>query len=105
MSLYPGTPRQKADGTYVLDDDAIANSMAEAIEEEMENVYKKLKGSSLPVMGQEDRRLLFVAIARGVLKCFAEHQGAIQAVTGTGVSAHAHGVKITVTMDKHVKHS
>jgi hypothetical protein len=105
MSLYPGNPRKLADGRYVLDDTALTNSMAEAIEEEMAYVYKKIKGSSLPDAGQEDRRLLFVAIARGVLKYLAEHQEAIDALPGAGASAHTHDVTLNVTLNKHTKHS
>jgi hypothetical protein len=45
-----------------------ANSMAEAIENAMEQEYKAVKGEDLPTTGQEDRRLLFAAIAQGVVK-------------------------------------
>lgn len=69
MSLIPGSPRYDTnEEKYVLDDPAMQNSMALEIEEEMKNVYKALKGKNMPDVGEEDRRMLFSAVARGVLK-------------------------------------
>ncbi|NIM95760.1 MAG: hypothetical protein GTO18_18830 [Anaerolineales bacterium] len=45
-----------------------ANSMAEAIEDALEKEWQRLWNQPLPVEGQEDRRLLFVAIAQGVIR-------------------------------------
>ena len=45
-----------------------ANSMAKAIEDALEKEWKRLWNQALPVEGQEDRRLLFVAIAQGVIR-------------------------------------
>jgi O-methyltransferase involved in polyketide biosynthesis len=50
-----------------------SNSMAEAIETAMQQELA-LSGTSLPAAGQDDRRLLFVAIARGVLQYLKDHQ-------------------------------
>lgn len=105
MSLYPGKPR-KDGNKYVLDDKALADSMAKFMEEEMNDVYYKVKNENLPPLGKEDRRLLFTAIARGILKYLHEHEGTIQAIASvSGVSAHTHKVQLNVTLDKHVKHS
>lgn len=61
-------PKIKA-GT-VSDYDA---SMAEAIEKAFEKEWKKVKNSELPGMGREDRQILFVAIAQGVVSYLKEH--------------------------------
>jgi hypothetical protein len=45
-----------------------ASSMAQAIENAMAQEYKAVKGEDMPATGQEDRRLLFAAIAQGVVK-------------------------------------
>jgi len=74
MSIYPGKPSQTADGKYHLDDAALANSMALAIEKEMNDLFQKMKGVPIPEMGKDDRRILFVAIARGILGYLEEWQ-------------------------------
>ena len=51
-----------------------SNSMAEAIELAMQQELMASRGISLPSDGQDDRRLLFVAIARGVLQYLKLHQ-------------------------------
>jgi len=76
MSLIPGSPRYDAnEEKYVIDDLAIQDSMVLAIENEMKNVYKTLNGVNLPAVGEEDRRMLFSAIARGILKYLDDHAG------------------------------
>ena len=45
-----------------------SGSMAQAIETEYEAIWNSLKEQPLPNEGREDRRMLFVAIARGVMK-------------------------------------
>jgi hypothetical protein len=51
------------------------DSMAEAIEQAMQQELLLTKGIPLPSDGAEDRRLFFVAIARGVLQYLKTHQG------------------------------
>jgi len=106
MSLYPGAPRLHQ-GKRVLDDTALAQSMSKAIEDAMNEVSLQVKGTPLPTAGQEERRLLFVAISRGVLKYLRDHQGAIIATSaGQGFQGpHTHGVNLNVTMEHHEKHS
>lgn len=100
MSLYPGYPR-KIDDEWKLDNIALAESMAMAMEEELNAMYGLLGCSALSEVGQEDRRLLFVAIARGVLRYLDDHVGAI----GTSrVSDHVHNVNLEVTMERHDNH-
>jgi len=50
-----------------------SNSMAEAIETALKQELATL-GEVLPETGQKDRRLFFVAIARGVLQYLKDHQ-------------------------------
>src|SRR5436309_2617227 len=69
MSLFPGGA--VPDGTgfrYSLEDPALVDSMALAMEQEMKVVYQGVKNVPLPETAAKDLRLLFVAIARGVLK-------------------------------------
>ena len=50
-----------------------SNSMAEAIEVALQQELVLL-GEVLPAAGQKDRRVFFVAIARGVLQYLKDHQ-------------------------------
>jgi hypothetical protein len=104
MSLYPGSPHLDASGNHVLDDTALVGSMAQAMEDEMAHVYEQVKGSSLPLVGKDDRRLLFVAISRGILRYLNQHGEAIRAISGVDASAHVHDVRLNITMDAHVGH-
>jgi hypothetical protein len=51
-----------------------ADSMAESIEQAMQQELLLTEGIPLPSAGASDRRLLFVAIARGVLQYLKTHQ-------------------------------
>jgi hypothetical protein len=42
------------------------NSLAEAMENAMKQEWQAVKGVPLPEQGEEDRRLLFAAIAQGI---------------------------------------
>ena len=50
-----------------------SNSMAEAIETALQQELAAM-GEVLPAAGQKDRRVFFVAIARGVLQYLKDHQ-------------------------------
>ena len=54
-----------------------SDSMAQAIEIAMQQEWQAVKGVALPQAGQDDRRLLFVAIARGILQYLKTHQNEI----------------------------
>jgi len=105
MTLFPGGPRQVG-GQYVLDDTALQDTLAKAIEEEMADVFQKVKGISLPDVGKDDRRLLFVAIARGVLKYLEAHQHDVLAsvtishTTGPSVTHTVSNVDLNIKLDK-----
>jgi hypothetical protein len=68
MSLFPGG-RELIGGSfqYSVSDAAIANSVVAQIETEMDGLLTAVKGAGLPDTGKEDRRILFAAIARGIL--------------------------------------
>jgi hypothetical protein len=100
MSLYPGYARE-VDDDWKLDDAALADSMAMVMEEELNAMYGLLGRSALSEIGQEDRRLLFVAIARGVLRYLNDH---VEAIGTSRVSDHVHNVSLGITMDHHDDH-
>lgn len=64
-------------------------SMAEAMEKAMQAEWKLVKGEDLPTMGQEDRRILFVAVARGILQYLRAHQNEIM----TNITADTIGTR------------
>jgi len=53
---------------------SFADSMAEAIETAMNEEWQAVKGEALSTDDQESRRLLFCAIARGVLGYLKSHE-------------------------------
>lgn len=107
MSLYPGAPRwDSIKAEYDWDEQALKGSMGDAIEDAMADIYKKLKGTSLPVVGKEDRRILFVAIARGILKYLEDHETelllgvTITHATGSHVTHTVSNLNLNIQMDK-----
>lgn len=54
-----------------------AGSMAEAIEQAMDKEWQTAKGTSLPADEDNARRLLFSAIASGILSYLKTHQGEV----------------------------
>ena len=97
MPLYPGGRTQQGP-VFVdsLDNDALANSMALAMEDAMKQYHQSIKHQPLPATGERDRRLLFVSIARGVLGYLKAHQGSI--------AAHVGGENGTVTLGVNMDH-
>lgn len=71
MSLYPGG---RENGQYSVSDTAMAQSMAKLMEDEFAAVYQAVKGSPPPADPHHDLRLLFVAVARGVLRYLNENE-------------------------------
>lgn len=86
-----------------------SNSMAEAIENALKSEYQAVKGQALPQGGEEDRRLLFVAIARGVVKYLKDnadssilvHNVSVNQVSSQQITSQgSHGAEtIHVTQD------
>ncbi|MBN1511748.1 MAG: hypothetical protein JXB13_07020 [Phycisphaerae bacterium] len=105
MSFYPGGSRGTRSGTYEysLDDEAMTDSMARVMEAEMASLYRKVKEHALPDAGRLERRLLFVAIARGMLKYLHDQQeGSIEALSGTDASSHSHAVRMEINLNRQV---
>lgn len=72
-----------------------ADSMAAAIEQTLGEEWQAIKGAPLPAAGQEDRRLLFAAIAGGVLRYLKAHEDEIftSITLETGGAQTTHPVK------------
>ena len=51
-----------------------SESMAEIMEQEFNKAWRQKNGKDLPEEGREDRRILFVAVARGVTLYLSQHQ-------------------------------
>lgn len=72
MSLYPGGRKPVTSGgttTYVasVEDVALAHSLAQSIEREFEALFLAVQGHAVPEVARQERRILFTAIARGIL--------------------------------------
>jgi hypothetical protein len=76
--------------------DALANSMAQAMEEAMQDEWKHYHGESLPDQGRQDRLIMFKAVARGVLGYLEQHQSDIGTTPSDGVVHHTHTLDFTV---------
>jgi hypothetical protein len=73
-----------------------ANSMAAYMERAMQNEWQAVKGYALPAsIGAQDRRILFAAVAQGVLKYLLDHTNDL---TTTQVSAETHTHKLVFTV-------
>jgi hypothetical protein len=57
---------------------SFSGSLAEAMENALKAEYQAVKGESLPDQGLEDRRMLLVAIAQGVVRYFKDNTDAWQ---------------------------
>jgi hypothetical protein len=53
--------------------DDFEDSMAEAIEDALKAEWATVKETAFPTTGEEDRRLLFVAIAQGIVRYLKSH--------------------------------
>jgi hypothetical protein len=99
MSLFPGG--SEPDGTgyrFSLEDAALADSMALAMEQEMAAVYKGVKNVPLPPAFAKDMRLLFVAIARGMLRYLSMQESGNIIAQLHGTPPHTHQVHLSVDM-------
>jgi hypothetical protein len=99
VPLNPGYPRETSAG-WVLDEGAVAGSMALKIEDELKAVYLLVKGKPMSVSEIEDLRILLVAIARGVLGHLKDGQDDIMTKKPDSALAyadHTHDVELDVT--------
>jgi hypothetical protein len=74
-----------------------ASSMAAYMEKAMQNEWLAVKGTALPSgPGDEDRKILFAAVAQGVLKYLYDHRADISTLSAGGDS-HQHTADFTVS--------
>ena len=76
---------------------AFAASMAEAMEQELRALNIAAGLGDLPDTNIDDRRRLFIAIARGVIQHMKDNQGAFRItvdVTGTGLRTVAPDIQV-----------
>jgi hypothetical protein len=81
--------------------DDFASSLASYIDKAMQNEWQSQKGELLPDQGQgaDDRRILFAAIAQGVMKFLADHVGDLVTTDNSGdggLTNHRHTMAFTV---------
>ena len=80
--------------------DDMAGSLAQYIDTAMKNEWRLAKGEELPQgAGEQDRQILFAAIAQGVLKFLEDHR--VDLVTtddsgDSGMTTHHHAMAFTV---------
>lgn len=72
--------------------DDLADSMAGAIDAAMQEEWHAAKGQPLPEgLGREDRRILFAAVAKGVLRYLHAHRAdLVSNVVADKPSGHSH---------------
>ncbi len=89
------------------------DSMAEAMENALANLWLAKTGQALPSATQEDRRLMFIAIAQGVVRHLKDNaagafdvsvsvnqdDGPLVSSSGTTGSSGAHTHSVAVTQD------
>lgn len=81
--------------------DDFTSSLAAYIDTAMQNEWQARKGERLPETGPgvEDRRILFAAIAQGVMKFLADHAGDLvttEASGDGGLTTHRHAMAFQV---------
>jgi len=76
--------------------DDFSASLAAYMERAMQNEWRAVKGEGLPAgLGVQDRRILFAAIAQGVLKFLYDHRHDISS-TPDGGASHQHKLEFGV---------
>jgi hypothetical protein len=70
-----------------------ADSLAAEFEDAMQAEWVAVKGTSLSSAGEEDRRILFAAIARGLLKFLTDNRSDIETSANDGGEDHRHIVE------------
>jgi hypothetical protein len=95
MSLHPGG---RQSGQYSLEDRALTDSLALAMEEEFAAVYQGVKNSPLPSSARTDMRILFVGVARGMLRYLNSHEGGNIIAQSSMSVPHQHQVDFAVDL-------
>lgn len=71
--------------------DDLADTMAGAIDAAMEEEWQLAKDQPLPAgLGQEDRRILFAAVAKGVLRYLHAHRADLVTDVVSSTGGHSH---------------
>lgn len=69
---------------------SLQGSLAKAMEDAMREEWQRVKGEELPDAGEEDRRILFVGIARGLLDFLHRHREDLITDRVDGDDLHRH---------------
>ena len=83
----------------------VAAELTEAIQEALKKEWQAAKGQPLPEAGLEDRRLLFAAVAHGLLAYLKAHQNDMlnaiifEDVSGQPVTHTVKGAELNITTD------
>ena len=113
MTMKPGlVPRDDTSGEL----NKFKDSMAEAIENAFKAEWLRVKGEPLPDVGEKDRRIFFVAVAKGVIDHMTANAEVLIDHTHEATAelvihersynqlnpTHSHSSTITITVDEHV---
>ena len=79
MELNAGTKRKDITGA-----DQYSDSMAEAMEKAFMREWPVIMGSDPPLPGNDHMRLLFIAVAQGMLRYLVDNPDAITVSIGPG---------------------
>jgi hypothetical protein len=82
---------------------AFANSMALYMEEAMKKEWQAVKGYPLPTgLGEADRRILFAAVAQGVLRYLEDNLSSLATTSAGGSGSHSHTLTFGVTAHRNI---
>jgi hypothetical protein len=82
----------------------VASELTEAMQAALRQEWQVTKGAPLPDAGLEDRRLLFAAVARGLLAYLEAHQNdwlntiTFEDVAGQSVAHKVKGADLNITV-------
>lgn len=80
-----------------------ANSMAQYMEEAMKEEWFRVKGEPLHAeVGAQDRRILFAAVAQGVLRYLEDNLATLATTSVDGDGYHTHTLTFGVTAHRSV---
>lgn len=78
-------------------------SMAQYMEEAMKREWQAVKGYPLPAdVGEDDRKILFAAVAQGVLRYLEDNLATLATTTVDGHGNHAHTLTFGVSAHRSI---
>ena len=104
--LHPGYARQTSDGKWLLDEEAVTmsgallDSMALKIETEFTDLYRRVEDEAMSDDFLPGLRMLFVAVARGVLGYLMDKNDEIVAEIGEPPADHAHQIPLPILWEE-----